>query len=166
MIRNFLVVRNNGVKTAQGEFVSSVPMVDQINDPAFHPKAFEWEHEGKIYTRPVDGSATLTAQPLPDGQGIVVLQNADQFGTDNVVVLTPANELRERIANPYRDSKFFAPGDRYCFDSIGVSGDEIILGIQVQRHLEGKPHDALPLYEARYDPATLQLTKLEWTPWT
>lgn len=121
---------------------------------------------GRVYTRPVDGSATLTAQPLPDGQGIVVLQSADRFGSDNVVVLSPSGEIRARITNPYRDSNFFVPGDSCCFDSIGVGGGKIVLGIQVRRHLQGKPRDALPLYEAHYDPATLKLTKLEWVPWT
>ena len=166
MVSDFTVVRFNGTRSEQGRYIASVLLLDQINDPAFHPKAFEWTHEGRVYTRPVDGSATLTAQPLPDGQGIVVLQSADRFGSDNVVVLSPSGEIRARITNPYRDSNFFVPGDSCCFDSIGVGGGKIALGIQVRRHLQGKPRDALPLYEAHYDPATLKLTKLEWVPWT
>lgn len=69
MIRNFMVVRNNGLKTRIGEFVDSVPMLEQINNPAFHPKAYEWENDGQTCTRLVDGSDTLTAEPLPDGSG-------------------------------------------------------------------------------------------------
>lgn len=39
------------------------------------------------HTRLVDGSTTLNAKPLPDGSGIVVLQDQEIYGSDNVVVL-------------------------------------------------------------------------------
>jgi|GEM_PF-3456946 len=166
MIQNFLVVRNNGLKTVPGEFVESVPILEQINNPAFHPKAYEWESDGRTYTLPVDGIDTLTTELLPDGSGIIVLQNEHVHGSDNVVILTPSNEVHQRIINPYRASKYFMAGDRFCFDAIKRSADHPILNIQVQRKRPGKEHDALPIYEASYDPATWQLVKLEWKPWT
>ena len=166
MIQNFLVVRNNGLKTGLGEFVASVPMLEQINNPAFHPKAYEWENDGRTYTRSVDGDETLTAKPLPDGSGVIVLQNANIHGSDNVVIFTPTNEIHQRIINPYKASRFFMEGDRFWFDAIRLNDDGVILNIQVQRDRPGKPHDALPVYEASYDPVTWQLAKLEWKPWT
>lgn len=78
----------------------------------------------------------------------------------------PTGEIRERIQNPYRTSKFFMVGDRFCFYAAVVRADEVVLNIQVQRVLPGKPYDALPIYEASYDAKSMKLLKLEWKPWT
>lgn len=166
MIQNFIVIRNNGSKAAPLTYVDSVPILEQINNPAFHPKAYEWESDGRIYTLPVDGTDTLTADLLPDGSGIIVLQNAHIHGSDNVVILDPGNEVHKRIINPHKTSRYFMGGDRFWFDAVKMHGDQAILNIQVQRERPGKSHDALPIYEASYDPATWQLLNLEWKPWT
>ena len=165
MIHNFLFVLNNGLKTMVGQYLPSVPILEQINDPAFHPKAYEWENEGQTHTRWIDES-TLTARPLHDGTGVVVLQSAMVYGADNVVILDATNELRQRIVNPYRNSRFFMAGDQFRFDAIKVGAEEVILNIQVHRKLPGKPYDASPIYEASYDPVTWNLKKIEWKPAT
>lgn len=166
MIHNFLLVLNNGSKTRIGEYLPSVPILEQINNPAFHPKAYEWENDGQTYTRLIDGNTTLAARPLPDGTGVVVLQSAHVYGADNVVILDPTNEPRRRIVNPYRNSRFFMTGDQFWFDAITVGAEDVILNIQVHRKLAGKPYDASPIYAASYDPMTWTLKKLEWKPAT
>ena len=166
MIHKFLVVRANGAKTALGEYVATVPIVEQLSDPSFRLKVYEWESDGQTFTRLIDGNETVTARPLPDGSGIVVLQDADTFGPDNVVVVDANNEIRQRVSNPYRVSKFFIAGDNFWFYEIKVDANEIIFKIQVRRKLAGRPHDAVPIYEASYDPTSLKFLKLEWRPWT
>ena len=166
MIHDFLFILNNGIKTKVGEYLPSVPILDQINDPAYRPKAYEWESEGETYTRLIDGNETVTARPLSDGTGVVVLQSEDTYGSNNVIILNPANEMLRRITNPYRTSKFFMNGDRFWFDAIKVSGKEVFLNIQVHRKLAGRSHDAVPIYEANYDPMTWNLKKIEWKPAT
>jgi hypothetical protein len=166
MIHNFVYVLNNGMKAKIGEFLPSVPLLQQINSPEYRPKAYEWENDDQTVTRLIDDCDTLTACLLPDGSGIVVLQSEEHYGADNVVVLDAANELRQRIVNPYPSSKFFMAGDRYSFYGVAVNGDDAILHIQVHRELPGKPYGATPIYEATYDPATWRLKKIEWKPVT
>lgn len=166
MIQNFVYVLNNGLKTKVGEYLPSVPLLQQINDPEYRPKAYQWENDGRTFTRQIDGHDTRTAHLLPDGDGIIVLQAQAHCGADNVIVLDAANELLRRIVNPYRTSKFFMNGDEFWFYGITVRGDDVILNIQVQRKLAGRSHDAVPIYEASYDPMTWDLKKIEWKPAT
>ena len=166
MIQNFVFILNNGTKTGVGEFLPDMPLLQQINDPEFHPKAYEWESSGQTFTRMIDGSDTLTAYPLLDGSGLVVLQSEGTYGPDNVVILDPTNEVRQRIINPYPGSRYFMTGDRFWFDAISVDVTGVVLNIQVMRKLEKYSRDAAPLYEATYEPASMKLVKLEWKPWT
>ncbi|WP_426687634.1 hypothetical protein [Rhodanobacter ginsengiterrae] len=166
MIHNFVYILNNGIKTGVGEFLPDIPLLQQINDPEYQPKAYEWESDGQIFTRPIDDCDTLTACLMPDGGSIAVLQSEEHYGSDNVVVLDAKNELLRRIVNPYRSSKFFTAGDKFSFYGVTVSGDDAILHIQVHRKLPGKPYDAAPIYEASYDPSTWDLKKIVWKPVT
>ncbi|WEN14807.1 hypothetical protein PY254_16480 [Rhodanobacter sp. AS-Z3] len=166
MIKNFVFILHNGIRTPPGVFLTDVPLLQQINDPDFHPKTYEWESDGKIFTRPIDGCETLTAHLLPDGSRIAVLQNENTYGPDNVAILDATNGLCQRITNPYRNSRFFVAGDRFWFDSISINQGEIILHIQVHRELPGKPYDFTPSYMATYKPALLKLIQLEWRPQT
>ncbi len=166
MIQDFVFVLNNGIRKGVHEFLPSVPLLQQINDPEYHPRAYEWESDGQIYTRLIDGCDTLTARLLPDGSGVAVLQAEDVYGPDNVVIVEPTNEVRQRIINPYRDSRFFMPGDKFSFYGITSEPTEFVLDIQAQRKLAKCAGDAMPIYEATYDPESLKLLKLEWKPWT
>ena len=51
MIQNFVFILNNGIKTGVDEFLPDIPLFQQINDPEFHPKAYEWESSGQRFTR-------------------------------------------------------------------------------------------------------------------
>lgn len=166
MIQNFVFILNNGIRTGVGKYLPDVPVLQQINDPEFHPRAYAWKSGGRAFTRLIDGDDTLTACLMPDGSSIAVLQSEEHYGSDNVVVLNAKNELLRRIANPYRSSKFFTAGDEFSFYGVTASGDDAILHIQVHRKLPGKPYDAAPIYEASYDPSTWDLKKIEWKPVT
>ena len=109
---------------------------------------------------------TMTARALPDGSGIVVLQDRDTYGSDNVMVLDPTGEVLRRIINPYGTSRYFMAGDRFWSDAISVHAGEVALNIQVHRKLPGKPYDASPLYETCYDPSSWSLKELGWKPST
>jgi hypothetical protein len=166
MIQNFSFILNNGVRTKVGEFLPSVPIIQQINDPEYRPSAYAWESDGQTFERFIDGCDTLTARMLPDGSGIVVVQDEGSYGSDNAVILNPMNEIRERISNPYRKSRFFIPGDKFWFDAVSIEPATVVLNIQAQRKIAKYPHDAVPIYEATYDPASMQLLRMEWKPWT
>lgn len=166
MIQNFVFILNNGIRTKVGEFLPDVPLLQQINDPEFHPRAYAWESGGHAFTRLIDGCETMTARALPDGSGIVVLQDHDTYGSDNVVILDPTNDVRRRVINPYSTSRYFMAGDRFWFDALSVHAGEVALNIQVHRKLPGKPYDASPLYEACYDPSSWSLKELGWKPST
>src|SRR5690348_7961178 len=84
MIQNFVYVLNNGLKTKVGEYLPSVPLLQQINDPEYRPKAYQWENDGRTFTRQIDGHDTRTAHLLPDGDRIIVLQAQAHYGADNV----------------------------------------------------------------------------------
>lgn len=166
MIENFVFILNNGIRTGVNDFLPDTPLLQQVNDTEFHPKAYEWESSGQAFTRMIDGCDTLVACPLLDGSGAVVLQSEGTYGPDNVVIVSPTNEVRQRIINPYPESRFFMPSDRFWFYAISVDVTGVVLNIQVLRRLEKYSRDAAPLYEATYEPASMQLTKLEWKPWT
>lgn len=117
MIQNFVFILNNGIRTGVGKYLPDVPLLQQINDPELHPSAYAWESEGRAFTRLIDGRDTLTARALPDGSGIVVLQDHDTHGSGNVMVLDPTNEVLRRIINPYGTSRYFMAGDRFWFDA-------------------------------------------------
>lgn len=166
MIKNFVFMLYNGIRTLPGEFLADVPLLQQINDPDFHPKAYEWESGGQRFTRPIDGCDTLAASALPDGSGIALLQSERSYGSDNVALLGPTNVIHQRIINPYRLSKYFMAGDVFWFDAVTIQANEAALNIQVTRKLPGRPYDARPLYKAIYDPLSWKVTSLEWTPGT
>lgn len=62
MIQNFVFILNNGIRTKVGEFLPYVPLLQQINDPEFHPGAYAWESGGRAFTRLIDGCETITAR--------------------------------------------------------------------------------------------------------
>lgn len=166
MIKNFSFILNNGARTIVGEFLPSVPIIQQINDQKYRPNAYVWESGEQTFMRPIDSRDTLTARMLPDGSGIIVIQDEGLYGSDNAVVLSPTNEIRERISNPYRKSRFFLPGDRFWFDAVSIEPASVVLNIQVQREIKKYERDAAPMYEATYDPASMQFLDIKWKPWT
>lgn len=95
-----------------------------------------------------------------------MLQDHDTYGSDNVVILDPTNDVRRRVINPYSTSRYFMAGDRFWFDALSVHAGEVALNIQVHRKLPGKPYDASPLYETCYDPSSWSLKELGWKPST
>ena len=165
MIRDFLLLLENGMKTRPGEFLSCVPLLDQINKSEFSPRAYEWKSGGVTHHRPIDGSSTVVAQAVPDGTCLVVLQGHALHGPDNVVVVSPMNDVIHRMRNPYRSSEFFVADAKYYFDAINISGSKITLGIQVQHPHPAWPHEAMPTYEATYNLENWCLETLEWRSW-
>lgn len=165
MIENFVQVRRSGHRTRVGEKIQGVSIVDQANDQQYKIHHYEWENDGQIYERLVDNANTIQAAPLADGSGILVLQNEASFFSDNVIVLKPDSHELLRIKNPYAKFKDRLPGDGFWFYGMDIRPGEVVLHIQVQRELANSSQDALPLYEAHYNPATWELIELNWVPW-
>lgn len=165
MIENFLLVRRSGHRTGVGEQVPGVSIVDQINDAKYKVHHYEWQNDGQTYERKVDNITTMQAAPLADGSGILVIQNENSFSSDNVIVIAPDSRELLRIKNPYTYFKDRMPGDEYWFYGMDINLDEVILHIQVRRKLSGRSEDALPLFEAHYNPVTWELVSFNWVPW-
>lgn len=166
MISNFQFILANGMKTGVGEYLPSIPIVEQLNNPSYKPVAYEWHSNEKIIVKKIDGQEVMSARLVPDANGVIVLQDSKTYGPDNIVVLSPSGEISFRVKNPYAESSEFMPDDEFAFYGVAIDSKDVVLHIQVRRKLPGKPYDAEPIYEARYDPQTWKLLKLEWKPWT
>lgn len=166
MISNFQFILANGMKTRVGEYLPSISVVEQLNNPSYKPVAYEWHDNGKIIIKKIDDQEFMSARLAPDANSVIVLQDSRTYGSDNVVVLSPSGEVIFRVKNPYAESSELRPGDEFEFYGVAIDSKDVVLHIEVCRKLPGKPYDAQPIYEARYDPQTWKLLKLEWKPWT
>ena len=132
--------------------------------PEYAPTHYSWAFNGTTYIRKIDGSATRSMYLTPNSKYLLVMQLAEKFGSDNILILSADGSEYKRLANPYLTSPEYQAGDHCEFDDIQIEGWEgrIRILIYVSRILPGNTYKAEPHYGTFYDDENWMHTPLEF----
>ncbi|MET3140309.1 hypothetical protein AAKU61_004698 [Undibacterium sp. GrIS 1.2] len=161
MIESFVIVSKNGFKRPPGIFPPDIPKMDFFK-PEYQRIHYSWEANGITYTRLCDATETCAMELALNKKYLVVLQNPDKYGSDNLLVLNPDGTENRRLINPYRFSSEYQDGDEFEFRDIQNMRDKLLARISVSRDLPNKSYKAEPVYGTFYDCDTWDSTPLEF----
>lgn len=161
-LSDFRSVQADGRSLSRQERTAAFEKGADLASPSFLVVGYSWTYNGKHIDLQRTQDDVISATPLKNGLGVVVEQASTKFGPDNVVVLNPDGTQLRRITNPYPTSIDFKPGDQCRFVFPRCRDGELVLGIEVSRHLPGQPHQWTPQYECRFDTDSWALLELKW----
>lgn len=164
-IEDFVRVRGNGCFDRTGALHPGIPLMEQVTNPAYQYVGYRWVFAGKEYRLTSDGCQVMTAALLPNARGIAVLESSTLSAPDNLRILWPDGSMRQRLRNPYLDTKAYQAGDEVCFLHVAARDGNLYTQISVVRRAGHGQHPAMPLYDAMWNPDTLNVLSLQWRPW-
>ena len=161
MIESFFEYCANGFKIVPGVVPKDIPLMDLFK-PEYLPTHYSWMSDGVTYTRKIDGVDTCFIVLAPNRKYLIVMQDANKYGPDNLLILRPDGTEDRRLKNPYLSSPEFKSGDTYEFLGVRSWGEKVLVKIAVTRERPGKSHNAEPTYVAFYDCDTWEASPLEF----
>lgn len=130
--------------------------------PEYVPTHYSWMSDGVTYTRKIDGIDTCSIDLAPNKKYLMVMQDSNKYGSDNLLILRPDGTEERRLKNPYPSSPEFEPGDTYEFLGVQIWGEKVLAKIAVTRELPGNPRKAEPTYVTFYDCDTWDASPIEF----
>jgi len=109
-----------------------------------------------------DAVDTCSVCVTPNKKFLIVTQNSNKYGSDNLLILGPDGTEIRRLKNPYPSSAEFQFGDKYEFEGVKIFGDRVLAKIAVTRDLPGRSYKAEPTYGTFYDCNTWESSPLEF----
>lgn len=161
MITNFKIVSKNGFQRVVGQKLEGVTQMDLFK-PEYQPDHYSWEYKSELFKRKCDPIETQTLIVAPTSSNLIVKQNPEKYGPDNLLILNPDGTESHRLINPYRFYSEYQEGDEFEFLSPQAAGDKLMVKISVCRNLPGKSYKEEPTYGTFYDCGTWDYAPLEF----
>lgn len=161
MIINFKIVSKNCFQREPGKNLTGISQMDLFK-PEYQPDYYSWEHKEKLFKRKCDLIETQNLIVSPNKLNLIVKQNPEKYGADNLLILNSDGTESHRLINPYRFYSEFQAEDEFEFLSPQIAGDKLMVKISVCRSRIGKPFKEDPTYGTFYDCDTWEHTPLEF----
>lgn len=158
-IKNFKLVSKNGFQRVIGQKLVGVTQMDLFR-PEYQSDHYSWRYKNQLFKRMCDSIETQLLIISPDFSNLIVKQNPEKYGPDNLLILNPDGTESHRLVNPYRFYSEYQEGDEFEFLSSQVAGEKLMVKVSVCRTLLGKPYRQEPTYGTFYNCDTWEHTPL------
>ncbi len=160
MIESFFEICANGVRMQDGQLPKDIPLME-FSKPEYRVTHYGWVVDGIDYMRAKDPVETQSMCVTPNKKYFVVKQSAEQFGSDNVLILRPDGSVEQRLNNPYPLSAEYRADATYWFEDVRIIQSKLLLLVGAKWQLPEKPFPVEPVFGTYYDCDTWENTPLE-----